>query len=312
MARSGRKIPTGVSGRPTQTGQADTGQVPLRPKVQYRPRGQSLDDLPNTELMPGPEQSRQNVKPRQVDQTGASQTERTGGVAKPALFGALGALVVVAGLFLALTGGKTPNSEAPAGGARVETSGAPIETPAAEAQPAPDTQVAAASITTPETSGEPADPLAAPDLAAIAPSVDPEQASVMGAMDITAIAPFVSENPAANTAPELWGSAPAAQRFSCAACIPYIPELDRVAVFSILSGTVEGADMLAKLRTMGAREITETTAALPVSTHQVRFYNADDLAAATAMATQFGATLVDLTWYDPPPAFSKLDLWLAE
>lgn len=304
MAKSGRKTAAKGAGRSGQPGQDDTGSLPLRPKAQYKPRGQSLGDLPNTDLMPGPEQSRQTIKPRQVGQDVAPTADRSAGMPKAAMFAALGAVVIAVGAFLAFSGD---------GPADVATTVEPAAIPAtAVSDPANTATEAQTTADTATVTPAPAAEEPAPFFIAQAPVIDTRQASAPDELTATTIAPIAPANPINDTTPELLVSTPAAQVFSCANCTPYIPGLETVTVVYQLPATVNGAEVGTTLRALGAKEIAEKKAPLATSTNQVRFYNADDQPAVTALATQYGATLVDLTWYAPAPDVPTLELWLNE
>ena len=108
---------------------ADDGQLPLRPRANYKARGQGLEDLPNSDLMPTPEDSRKAAMPRQIaDSSGATGN----GPSKALIFGGIAAVVVVVGGFLAMSGGDDPAPAATVAAAEPPAP-APIAPPPAEA-----------------------------------------------------------------------------------------------------------------------------------------------------------------------------------
>lgn len=307
MANSGRNTGMPGNGHPKQTGDDGTNETPLRPSVQYRPRGQGLDELPNADLIPSLKEPGKRAAPRMV-----SPQAESSGKSKVLIFGAIGAVVVVVGAFFALSGGDTP-APAPV---VITTPQPPAPAPVAEAQPAP---AAAAPVAvaepvpapvSPAPAAEPEVPGPAPVIAATSPSMNAAQPDNVPGQPASPT-PAQPRQEGAD-APALSALEPAPAPFVCTDCQTRVPELGNVAVVLHLGTGDDGSATMAVLRDLGVAEITTTPTAFPVSTSQVRYYRTEDIDAAKALAVQYGATLVDLTWYDPAPIAPTLDLWLAE
>lgn len=265
---------------------ADEGQLPLRTRTNYKARGQGLEDLPNSDLMPAPEDSRKAIKPRQI--TDASATENSG-PSKVLIFGGIAAVVVVGG-FLAL-GGNEPAPATVVATAPDAPAPAPLVETAPEA-PAPETGPAA--MTT------------APTAFADAPgTVLQDLPRLVAATDATPVLMTTA-------APDLALTAAAPSPFTCQDCSFVIPELGDLTVVLFQPAGIMPWEAAGRLRELGVRGVAMSEAAIPVVENQVRYYSDDDLGAAQILAIRYGAAVVDLTWYDPAPAASNLDLWLAE
>lgn len=265
----------------------DEGQLPLRPRINYKARGQGLEDLPNSDLMPAPEDSRKAIKPRQI--TDASTTENSG-PSKALIFGGIAAVVVIVGGLLALGG----NEPAPA--IVVATApDAPAPAPLVETPPeAPGLETGPSAMTT------------APAAFADAPGA--------ALQDMPRLVAATDATPALMTtaAPDLALTVAAPAPFTCEDCSFVIPELGDLTVVLFQPAGIMPWEAAGRLRALGVGGVAMSEAAIPVVENQIRYYSEDALGAAQILAVRYGAALVDLTWYDPAPAASNLDLWLAE
>ena len=275
---------------------ADEGQQPLRPRANYKVRGQGLEDLPNSDLMPSPEDSKKATKPRQITDSSAAAGK---GPSKALIFAGIAAVVVVVGGFLVMSG----DDPAPAAvvAAAEPPAPAPIAPPPAEPAPV----VAAAPEPTPAEI-VPDAMTTAPAALASAPA--PVSQDLPRPSDATDPAPALL----VTVAPDLALTATAPTPFTCQDCSFVIPELADLTVVLFQPAGIMPWEAAGRLSALGVGGVAMSEAAIPVVENQVRYYSEDDLGAAQILADRYGATLVDLTWYDPAPAASNLDLWLAE
>lgn len=276
----------GIHGNSPADQQDGAGQSPLRPRVGYKARGQGLEDLANTDLIPAPGDSAKKTKPRQItdDSAGAA----SGGTSKALIFGGIAAVVVVVGGFLALSESDT----APATVVAATETAAPVE--AVSEPTAPETDAGPIVITTAPT-----------ELGSITPP----------GVQAT-LAPETADDPSpavfASDVPELALTATPPAPFTCDDCSIVVPELATVTVVLFQPSATMSWDAATRLRALGVGAVAMSDAAIPSAKNQIRYYSQDALAAAQILATRYDATLVDLTWYDPAPAASNIDLWLAQ
>lgn len=316
----------------------DTGQTPLRPRAEYKARGKDLGALPNTDLMPAPNDGKRTIKPRTIEP--APTDAKGAGLPKALIFGGVGVVVAGLGAFFALSGGDTPPSaitetpvatatQEPAASVPASTVAVAIQEPNL-AQPAPASGSATlpgaplAAPTTasrpdavlqpappPETAPAAVLPAAAPDFLQTAPAFDtPALSTNDGVFVVRAATPAAADQPT-NT-PELAAAAETPAPFGCRGCTSYIPGLRTTAVTVYHGATLDADATVALLGALGAENVSVSAATIPVVTNQVRFYSADDLKAAQILGARYDATLVDLRWFAPAPLSPTLDLWLVE
>lgn len=137
-----------------------------RPRTGYRARGQGLQALPNSDLMPAPADSARAAKPRVITPEGTGSSGA--GSSKILILGGLVVVVLAVGGFLALSGGDeadagtvvaeaeptTPaETESEAVAAVTAPAEEPVTAPAADApvtEETQETEVAAAVVETPK------------------------------------------------------------------------------------------------------------------------------------------------------------------
>ncbi len=279
--------------------------APARHRMRYKARGQRLQQLPNVDLFAMPTEP-DSIGTRQITDT--PRTRQGSKLRRPAA--ALGALVV-AGLALSgFVGDDSPirvatTVVAPAGGTADQTTA--IALAATETAPAlPQIPSLTAPVPGPATAYTHVGPPSAPVL-------DTQQRDLPTPPE-TAPTPrlAVFADPAVRgSLPRLVEPATAPNSFRCHGCTAPQPAFQDITLEIHAAQTTPTDTVSALVRPLGFNSVTQTAHPITVLKNQVRFYHTTDAAAATALATRFDATLVDLTWYAPAPPITKIDLWLA-
>ena len=150
------------SGGQNQKGEApDQAENDDRPRTGYRARGQGLQALPNSDLMPAPADSARASNPRVITPEGTGSSGA--GASKMLIIGGIVVAVIAVGGFLAVSGGEDPDTDAviaeaeplPAEPETISTASAPV----AEPEVAPVTEARTEPVS--ETTEEPAETVVA-------------------------------------------------------------------------------------------------------------------------------------------------------
>lgn len=157
-----------------------------------------------------------------------------------------------------------------------------------------------------------------PEATIAAPALAPQPTAFLRVPDLVARSGVISRPDIAGTTskapvtvlPAALGIPSPVDPFTCQDCTPALPRFENIAI-EVLATDAEAVAVRDALTSLDAQSVRFTAAQIPVSDNQVRFYRPQDAAAAQALATRYGATLVDLTWFAPATDTAKIDLFLA-
>lgn len=279
---------------------------PPRPRRPYRPRGLPLDQMPNLHLFALPERS-SKPKFRQV----AAPSRRTGAAWATVCIAALTTGTAVF-ILQPVSNDETAVFPTVLGAGSLRAPAIPVatavETPRfdhLQRPVAPTGRVDTRSVRTTMPRLEIATPVVRVSFGPASlrgqPAPPPAKFNIPAAANAF-VAPRVPDMPVA---------VPSDNAFTCKACKAISPALDQARI-AIFASVPMGPPIGQRLRQLGASDISVDSAPIGVRQNQVRYYHVADGPAAMTLARQFGAVVVDLTWYSAAIPVGRIELWLAE